>query len=211
VAIQRQTGHPQPSARTRRRGHDRGGPLAGEANPRYRRTKFQFNGSTCCGNQSGPGRSFLTGNCARRCAVHGAKQLHDGRHGAASNSRLPGDRFPSQMPRTATTGVDAPPQPNPEGRQQTVIRFTGGGELSVWVAATQELAWSGGGRKTRGARADEFVGSMLIGEAGYRAVERLRSLRMVRGLMRQERGCEHGSKMQAQEGRSGVTGRGLRR
>ena len=86
------------------------------------------------------------------------------------------------MPRTTTTGVDAPPQPNPEGRQPTVVRFTGGGELSMWVAAAQELAWSGGGRKTRGARADEFVGSMLIGEAGYRATERHRSLRTVRGF-----------------------------
>jgi hypothetical protein len=95
---------------------------------------------------------------------------------------LPGDRFHSQMPRTTTTGVDAPPQPNPEGRQPRVIRFTGGGELSVWVVAAQELAWSGGGRKTRGARADEFVGSMLIGEAGYRAIERLRSFRAVRGF-----------------------------
>jgi hypothetical protein len=63
-----------------------------------------------------------------------------------------------------------------------VIRFTGGGELSVWVASAQELAWSGGGRKTGGARADEFMGSMLIGEAGYRAIERLRSFRAVRGF-----------------------------
>jgi hypothetical protein len=100
-------------------------------------------------------------------SIRGGARSRGGPSTTARNSPefpVPADAIPLQK---QPTHQGDPSQPLTSPGAAVQKRVLGSGELFVWVTAAQELARSGDGRKARGARADEFVGSMLIGKAGY--------------------------------------------
>jgi hypothetical protein len=109
----------------------------------------------------------LTSIRGEKPSVHEVAWIHGGLPTTTRNRGVAGPQSPTGRARTPPVRPPEVPRPKSETSPVLITWVDGNEELFVWVAAVQELARSGDGRKARGARADEFVGSMLIGEVGY--------------------------------------------
>jgi hypothetical protein len=108
----------------------------------------------------------LTSVRGEKPSVHEVTWIRGGLPTTARNRGVAGPQSPTGRAHTPPVRPPEVPRPKSETLPVLITWVDGSGELFVWVAAAQELARSGDDRKARGARADEFVGSMLIDGAG---------------------------------------------